>query len=128
MATVYPKIGSEEFTAGSTPHVVASVLRLERKEREGIDGTQFREVGKRAAPVRWITERDTAGAAAKIATYKGLSGTIQTITNADGSTISAVVELIGEVKVKPVVKGVGGVEGASGTKWVMAEWLIQAVS
>jgi hypothetical protein len=121
-----PKIGGEEFDAGSTPIVIAAVQTLEVIQRDGIDGHEFRERGKRAPAVRWRTERGTSSPATRIAAYATLSGTLQTITNVDGSTIVAAVQLAGEPSVKRLAKACGGVEGATGIWWVVADWIIQA--
>jgi hypothetical protein len=120
-----PKIGSEEFDAGSTPFVMSAVQTLERIDRPGINGHEFRERGRRAPAVRWTTERGTANAASKIAAYQALSGTLQTITNLDGSTIVASVQMASEPSIRKIMKSVGGVE-ANATWWVTVDWIIQA--
>lgn len=126
MAIVRPAIGGFYFVSGQFPAVLAPTMRLEVIDRPGINGHEFRELGKRAPLVRWLTECDTANPATLEASYRALSGTLQTIINEDGSTVSVVrVELLAVTR-RRVLAAVGGVVGTSGLWWVVAEWALQA--
>ncbi len=118
------QIGSSQFIGDRTPVVLDPMMELETNDRPGVDGHEFREIGERAPVTRWQTFADTTSPAATIAAYKALSGTLQTITNVDGSTVSSVRVQLLRANYKKVAAAVGGL--AAGTWVVEADWELQA--
>lgn len=118
-------IGSFEFLGDQTPIVFPIMQQLRTIEREGLDGHELVQVGKRGVPVVWQTAADTNDPDGLLEDYHALSGTLQTVTNTDGSEVEEVaVELLGAVAV-PMAKCVGGLSSGAGTAMVFAQWRLQ---
>lgn len=120
------KIGSTaEFIGDRTPAVLPITQKLRTIEREGLDGHELVQTGKRGDPVMWETFADITTPATTKAAYLALSGTLQTITNIDGSTVTLVaVELLG-MQFKKCAKMTGGLTGGSGSWICTAQWRLQ---
>ncbi len=120
------KIGSTaEFIGDKTPMVLPIMDELRTIEREGLDGHELIQIGARGQPVIWETSADIATPATTKAAYLALTGTLQTITNIDGSTVTLVaVELLG-MQFKKCAKMTGGLTGGSGSWICTAQWRLQ---
>jgi hypothetical protein len=118
-----PAIGSYSFIGDNTPYVTSPNQKLMPLEREGIDGYEMYEVGKRAQPIMWQTFADNSSPATLIAAYNAISGTIQTVTNVDGSTVTYVAVELVACSAKLIAKTVGGL--TAGTWGVSATWKLQ---
>ena len=122
MATPY--IGSNPFIEfdGALPMPIApTVLEI---TRENANGHAFVKVGSRAAKTTIRTMVDTADAAALALVHQALQGTLVTVVNPDGSSISNVmVESCKKLKVEASLKAVGGISGGA---WLLSsEWVLQ---
>jgi hypothetical protein len=128
-----PSIGDYSFLSGDMPLVLPAMMDLATREREGISGHEFAEIGNRAPIVQWRTEVDVvglsggdplAGVQALIAAYRAMSGALQTVVNVDGSSVSGVATKLLAVEAKKVLSPLGGLAG--GDWFVIAHWRLQA--
>jgi len=97
---------------------LATGEQLEDITRANVDGISYRKLGKRGHPFQLISLVDvaTAGAAkAELEAYKALQGTLVTVVDDTGASVSqlAVLSVRRAGPVRRVVNPVGGVNGGS---------------
>ncbi len=126
MAVSNAKIGSLQFIGDVTPYVFGIVNKLRAIERDGIDGEELIIIGKRGPEMQWQTFQDVTNLSATVAAYVNISGSTQTITNVDASTVAGVAVELQAMDAKPIVKSVGGLSSGAGVWAVSAVWKLQA--
>ena len=122
MAT--PQIGAFQFITKKGPAPIPPAQTVVEITRPGVDSQAYRQQGKRAPVVTWMTEVDTNSPQALLNSYRALQATEVTVVDDDGASFTNVMVLsVIPVSKKKVVNPVGGISAGS---WIMAvQWRLQ---
>ena len=104
--------------------------KLEEITRPGLDGHAFRAIGKRMKPLmlRGTVDVDKSSTTveARMATYKGLEGTLLTFTSEAGDAYESLMLLqVTHINTMQLDTMVGGVGGANADTVLVVEFLLQ---
>jgi hypothetical protein len=123
MAT--PQIGGKSFLTWAGPAVLPAAMAVQEITRDNADGHAFAREGKRAAVCNVLTMVDVSSATTEIAECLAFKGTLQTVKNIDGASVTNVmVRDVRQVDTKALGNPVGGVN--AGAWLVTMQWELQA--
>jgi len=127
-----PSIGGNNMLDLTGAVVPATGQTVEDITRAGVDGTAYRQIGKRGPPFTMTSLVDvqtTAAAATLDGTYKALQGTLVTVVDCVGNSWSNVAVLdVSPIRIQAVTCATAGKSGANPGCLVSATWTLQCTN